>query len=163
MLIKLDLKFSHLFIYTFSLSLASIFFALYYQYIKNYPPCELCIFQRIPYFCISLFSVFGLITQKYKENTLMLILLIFVSSFLLSFFHVGVEQDLWKYGSSCSNNVGDFENIEDLREFLSKVPITKCDEVLVSFWGFSMASLNMIFSFLNVVILIIFYKKFKNE
>ena len=31
-------------------SFFGLFFAFYFQYIENYPPCKLCLYQRIPYF-----------------------------------------------------------------------------------------------------------------
>ena len=52
----------------------------------------------------------------------------------------------------------DFENIEDLRNFLEEVPITKCDEISFSIYGLSLANLNLIIS-IGFIILSIFILK----
>ena len=45
-----------------------------------------------------------------------------------------------------------FENIDDLRNHLDSVSITKCDEILFSLMGFSLANINAIISFVLVLI-----------
>ena len=58
-----------------------------------------------------------------------------------------VLQQIWTY-----------ENIEDLRNFLEEVPITKCDEISFSIYGLSLANLNLIIS-IGFIILSIFILK----
>ena len=65
--------------------------------------------------------------------------------------------------TSCSNLSGDFDNIDSLRNFLSEVPITKCDEVIWSHLGISMAGYNMLFSLLNFLLSIFFQLRKKYE
>lgn len=129
-------------------SISALAFAYYFQYFENYPPCELCIYQRIPYyFSIILILIYFVIPIK-DSIVLKLLFLAFISSFVVSGFHFGVENDLWEYKSACSSGKNNFDNINDLRSFLEEAPIIKCDEVILSFWGVSMATLNMLLSFL---------------
>ena len=127
-------------------SLSAILFAFYYQYLENYPPCELCIYQRIPYIFILAFALLSLIFIKSKKIIIIFIPLAFLTSLVLSTFHFGVEQSYWEFGSKYSNQGKNFNDIDELRSFLYEVPLTKCNEVLWSFYGISMAGYNMIFS-----------------
>ncbi len=129
-------------------SISALMFAYYFEYFENYPPCELCIYQRVPYFISIFIGVTYLLVAIKDKIILNMLLLIFIFSFLVSGFHFGVEQKLWEYKSACSSGANNFENINDLRNFLENAPIVKCNEVLLSFWGISMATINMILSFL---------------
>ena len=44
----------------------------------------------------------------------------------------------------------DFENIDQLKAFLEDVPITKCNEILFSMMGLSLANFNLIVSILLI-------------
>lgn len=147
--------------YCFLFSLIAILFALYYQYIENYPPCELCIYQRFPYYSIIAMSLLFFVFKKNFNIISSLIIIAVIISFLLSIAHVGVELGFWQIKSSCSNNIKDFNDIEELRSFLEDVPITKCDQIIWSYKGISMAGYNVIFSIVNLVILTIYKIKLK--
>ena len=151
-----EIKESHFLIYSFLASISAILFALYYQYFENYPPCEFCNYQRVPYiFLILIIPILGLI-KKYKKYTLLIITLLFFISLIISSLHFGIEKGYWTINTSCSNLSGDFNDIDSLRNFLSQVPITKCDEVIWSYFGISMAGYNMLFSLLNFLLSIFF-------
>ena len=90
-----------------------------------------------------------------------LIILAVIISLLLSVTHAGVELGWWQIKSSCSNNIKDFNDIEKLRSFLEDVPITKCDQIIWSYKGISMAGYNVIFSIVNLIILINYKKILK--
>ena len=147
--------------YCFLFSLIAILFALYYQYIENYPPCELCIYQRFPYYSIIAISLLFFVFKKNFNIISSLIIIAVIISFLLSIAHAGVELGFWQIKSSCSNNIKDFNDIEELRSFLEDVPITKCDQIIWSYKGISMAGYNVIFSIVNLVILTIYKIKLK--
>ena len=147
--------------YCFLFSLIAILFALYYQYIENYPPCELCIYQRFPYYSIIAMALFFFVFKKNFNIISSLIIIAVIISFLLSIAHAGVELGFWEIKSSCSNNIKDFNDIEELRSFLEDVPITKCDQIIWSYKGISMAGYNVIFSIVNLVILTIYKIKLK--
>ena len=147
--------------YSFLFSLTAILFALYYEYIENYPPCELCIYQRFPYYLIIVTTLFFFVFKKNFNIVSSLIILAVFISLLLSVTHAGVELGWWQIKSSCSNNIRDFNDIEKLRSFLEDVPITKCDQIIWSYKGISMAGYNVIFSIVNLIILINYKKILK--
>ena len=94
-----NIKFFFLFIFT--LSLFSLIAALYIEYILGFKPCILCIYQRIPYAIAILIS---LIAFFYGNRNILLIILglTFLSGFLLSGYHVGIEKGIIEPLFSCT-------------------------------------------------------------
>ena len=80
-----------------------------------------------------------------KENLfLFLSLSLFLLNLGVSLFHSFVERGLINYSSSCSSNTQNFENINELRNFLESAELVKCDEIIFSIVGFSLANINVI-------------------
>lgn len=125
------------------------------EYIYNFPPCKLCIYQRIPYFLI-LFVCATSFLMEYRNIHFYAIFFLFFSSFLIASFHSLVERGLIEYNSGCSSSINDFESIEDLRNHLESVALTKCDEIIFSIMGLSLANINSLISFSLVLFNIYF-------
>ena len=125
------------------------------EYIYNFPPCKLCIYQRIPYFLI-LFVCATSFLMEYRNIHFYAIFFLFFSSFLIASFHSLVERGLIEYNSGCSSSINDFESIEDLRDHLESVALTKCDEIIFSIMGLSLANINSLISFSLVLFNIYF-------
>ena len=90
--------FSILFI--ISSSLVAVFII---EYGLGYEPCNLCIYERIPYI-LSVFLILELIFLKKNEKiTLLLISLIFAISAILAFYHFGIEQGLFTESFVCKS------------------------------------------------------------
>ena len=136
-------------------STAVIVGAYILEFFYNFPPCKLCIYQRIPYFLI-LFVCITSFFMKYKNILFYLIFFLLFLSFLIALFHSLVERGIVEYSSSCSSLTNNFENIDDLRKHLDSVELTKCDEIIFSIMGLSLANINTIISFL-LVLLNIYY------
>ena len=136
----------------FIVSLLSLLTALYIEFFLGYKPCKLCIYQRIPYL-ISIFLTF--LGASYSKNLIFLyaLLLTFFSSFMLSGYHLGIEQEIFKEFSGCTGNS---LNITDKNELLKLLN----SEVNSSFLGLSLATKNFLLSF---VIFILIIKVIKNE
>lgn len=158
-----EIKESHFLIYSFLASVAAMLFALYYQYFENYPPCEFCNYQRVPYIFLILAIPTLVFIKKFKKYVLLSITFLFFISLVISSLHFGIEKGYWTMSTSCSNLSGEFDDIDSLRNFLSEVPITKCDEVIWSHLGISMAGYNMLFSLLNFLLSIFFQLRKKYE
>ena len=78
---------------------------------------------------------------------------------MISLFHSLVERGVVEYESGCTSSVSNFESIEDLRIHLEGVPLTKCDEILFSVMGLSLANINSIISLILVFLNIYFVLK----
>ena len=139
----------------FTISLVTISGAYILEFFYNFPPCELCIYQRIPYFFILFICIISFF-MEYKNIHFYSIFFLFFTSFLIASFHSLVERGIVEYSSACTSSVENFESIEDLRMHLDSVPLTKCDEILFSVMGFSLANINTIIS-LSLVLFNIYF------
>ena len=119
--------------------------AYFLEYFLNYPPCKLCMYQRIPFFVLIFLATSSFLTDKsFVLKCCCLICLL--ANFLISGFHSLVERKLVNFDIGCTTSNAEFKNIEDLRNYLEGVPITKCDEIAFSIFGLSLANLNLIIS-----------------
>ena len=146
------------YIIIFIISLLSLLIALYIEFFLGYRPCKLCIYQRIPYL-IAIFLTF--IGISYSKNFIWLyaLLLIFFSSFLLSGYHLGIEQEIFKEFSGCTGNSLDIIDKNELLKMLNS-QLNSCKNVDFRIFGFSLATINFLLSF---VIFILTIKVIRNE
>ena len=132
------------------------------EYFFNYPPCKLCLYQRIPYFVLIFLAISSFLIDKFFILKCCCLICFFVS-LLISGFHSLVERRLVDFDIGCTASNGEFKNIEDLRNFLEGVPITKCDEVAFSIFGFSLANLNLIISIILILLSIAMLKNYEKK
>ena len=146
------------YIIIFTISLLSLLVALYIEFFLDYQPCKLCIYQRVPYL-IAIFITF--LGFSYSKNLLWLyvLLLIFFSSFLLSGYHVGIEQEIFKEFSGCTADSLEVIDKNELLKILNS-EINSCKNVNFKIFGLSLATINFLLSF---VIFILILKVIKNE
>ena len=140
-----------------TLCLFTIISAYVVEIFAKAPPCKLCVYQRIPYFIIIFVGLASLIFKK-EIIFLYISLLIFFINFFISTFHSLVERKIISYDTGCSSSNQNFEDIESLRLSLENTPITKCDEIIFSIFGLSLANLNLIilifFIFINILFIV---------
>jgi disulfide bond formation protein DsbB len=105
---------------------------------------------------IIIFLGFAFLIFKKEIIFLYLSLLIFFINFFISIFHSLVERGFVNYSSSCTSNNNNFEDIESLRQSLENTPIAKCDEIIFSVMGLSLANINLIVLTLLIIINILF-------
>ena len=148
MKIYLDKKKFYLFILIYSL--IAISFALYIENILHYKPCKLCIYQRIPYI-ISIFVSF--VGYNYFENNkiLILIVIIFFISALISGYHYGIEKNIFEEFSGCSASTIDILNKDELLKSLSSDNNISCKNANFKILGISLAGMNFLLSLLIAV------------
>ena len=134
------------------------------QYILGHQPCKLCIYERIPYF-LSIFFILEIIFFKRNAKiTLLLLTLIYFISAILAFYHLGIEQGVFSESFVCEDKKFS-ENLskEQILEQLKQNTIS-CKDVSFKILGFSLASINSIFSLvLSVIFLRLFMNYGKNK
>ena len=146
------------YIIIFIISLLSLLIALYIEFFLGYPPCKLCIYQRIPYLIAIFITFLGI---SYSKNLFWLyaLLLVFFSSFLLSGYHFGIEQEVFKEFSGCTGNSLDIIDKNELLKILNS-EVKSCKNVDFKIFGLSLATINFLLSF---IIFILILKVIKNE
>ena len=135
--------------------------AYYIEYGLNEDPCKLCVYQRIPYFAGIFFCLFGLIYRN-KIVFLYLVILTFFISFILSGYHVGIENEIFQEFSGCTSNNMDLIKKEEILNSLNKLSLS-CKNVNFKLFGLSLATLNLFTSFFIIIFSLIIYKNEKNR
>jgi disulfide bond formation protein DsbB len=141
----------------FLLALIPLIIAYISEYIFGLNPCNLCIYQRIPFFSIlflSLCSIFFIHNIKIKKYIFYLLILLFLGNMILGLYHVGIEQKLFDLPTSCSGlDLLNMSNIEQLTEMIMQKSAVKCDDPAFEIFGISMAMMNVIYCFIAIIII----------
>ena len=130
-------------------SLLAIFFALYVEFVLGYEPCKLCLYQRVPYVIAIFISFIG---YNYFRNNgiLILVVIIFSISVVISGYHYGIENNIFKEFSGCTDNSIEITNKLELLKSLNE-NIVSCKDVNFKLFGISLAGINLLFSLLIVI------------
>ena len=155
--IILNKKTFYLFILFYSL--LAIFFALYVEHILGYKACKLCLYQRIPYIIAIFISFIGYNYFK-NDKILILIIIIFLLSVLVSGYHYGVENNIFEEFSGCVNNSLEIVDKTELLKSLND-NFVSCKDANFKIFGISLAGINLLFSLLIVIYSLrtLFYEK----
>ena len=146
----------------FLVSLISIISAFFIEYILGHQPCNLCIIERIPYALGIILVILNYFLEKNEKFIILLLILIFSFSFLLSFYHFGIEQAFFEESTVCGlKNASEIISKEELLEQLRKKPVS-CKDVTFKIFGFSLTTINIIISLILVILLLKIYKNYEN-
>ena len=133
--------------------------AFYLEHFHGALPCDLCITQRWFHALIITYSLalLALIKIKFIQQKLVLLGLsvVWILSSVAGTYHFGIEMNFWKGPEECSSNI-DFS--KDLLTFLLNKSTIKCDEVMFTLFGLSLAAWNGlisfgVFLFMNVILI----------
>ncbi len=146
------------------ISLFSLISAFFIEYILGHQPCNLCLIQRIPYGLSIILIIFNFFLRKNIQFIILLLILIFSFSLILSFYHFGIEQGFFEESAVCG--VKDVSNIISKEELLKQLQekTISCKDVTFKILGFSLTTINILISLILVFLLIkIFnnYEKYK--
>ena len=149
----------------FFISFISISSALFIEHILGHQPCNLCVIQRIPYALSIILILLNYFIGNNEKFIILLLILIFLFSFLISFYHFGIEQGFFEESIICElKDASDIISKEELlKQLQEKTP--SCKDVTFRIFGFSLTTINIIISlFLTIILTNIFlnYEKFKN-
>ena len=112
-------------------------------------PCELCLWQRWPYWGAVGFAALALALPRQAGVLLSLAGLAALSSAALGGFHLGVEQGFWPSPlAGCkAATAGGAMSIEDMLKSLAPIPNKPCDApaFLIPGLPISMAAMNMVY------------------
>jgi len=136
------------------LSVAVVGAALLSQYWGGLRPCELCLYERWPYYAVAVLTAIALAAgQRYLSRAaLALAALLFAIGAVLAFYHAGVEWHWFAGPTACTGGALDTSSVEALRAQLLATPPVRCDEVQWSLFGISLAGWNFVASVLLAAI-----------
>ena len=131
----------------------------YIEYGMGVYACNLCKYQRIPYF-LNLIILTFLIFDKIKFFKFLYVLILSISiNILISFYHVGIEQKIFSETEVCSIKKNT-NNTSDLLKQLEKQGMSGCSKVTFRLFGLSLSTLNLL---TNLSFLVICIYIFRNE
>ena len=148
----------------FLISAFSLISAYFIEFILGHQPCNLCLIERIPYGLTITLIIYNYFLKNHSKFIILLLILIFAFSFIVSIYHFGIEQGFFEESLVCGlKNASDLLSKEELLKQLGIKPIS-CKDVTFRIFGFSLTTFNMLISLILIVLLLkifISYEKFK--
>lgn len=124
--------------------------AYWSQHLAGLRPCELCLWQRWPWWIAGVLGLLVLAARgrpAVQAALLLLAVIAIAAGGGIAAFHVGVEQHWWPGLASCGGSAGDAGlSVEALRQQIMGSPVVRCDEAAWSLLGVSMAGYNFLLS-----------------
>ena len=147
------------------ISLISIASAYFIEHILGHQPCNLCLIERIPYGLSIILIISNYFFVKNEKFLILLLILLFAFSLIISFYHLGIEHGFFSESVACGlKNSAEIISKEELLRQLQEKTIN-CKDVTFRIFGFSLTTFNVIISLILFIILVkIFknYEKYKN-
>ena len=147
----------------FLFSLVALISAYFIEYVLGHQPCNLCLIERIPYAISIILISLTLFLKKNEKFFILLLILTFIFSFAISFYHLGIEQGILQESAVCG--VKDFsENItkEELLNQLNEKKVS-CKDVTFRVFGLSLTTINIFISLLIIITLTKNYIKYEKN
>lgn len=113
-------------------------------------PCQMCLYERNVFMAVGTLSFlsFFLVPARFHPFIVIILGFVFMGGSLLAGYHVAVQQHWVNLPTFCiSNDFGDFDSVESLRDQMLKTPLVRCDQVNWSLFGLSLAAYNTILCF----------------
>ncbi len=158
-----NLSKKNLFTVIFLISFIALVSAYFIEYILGHQPCNLCLYERIPYFLAILIVLINYKYNKLEKYIILSLAIIFLIATILSLYHLGIEQGFIQESLLCDLEKG--TNILDKDEILKQLQQKNisCKDVTFKIFGLSLTSYNIIISILLTITLIIFYFGYENS
>ena len=127
------------------LALASAFFI---EYILGHQPCNLCIFERIPYLLAIIIILLNFKFNQFEKFFILLLTIVFLFGAILSLYHLGIEQGFVQESLVCDIKSG--SNLLSKEEILKQLQEknVSCKDVTFKIFGLSLTSYNILISLL---------------
>ena len=148
-----NLSKKNLFTGIFLISFIALVSAYFIEYILGHQPCNLCVYERIPYFLAILIVLINYKYNKLEKYLILSLAIIFLIATILSLYHLGIEQGFIQESLLCDLEKG--ANILDKDEILKQLQQKNisCKDVTFQIFGLSLTSYNIIISLLLTIIL----------
>ena len=146
-----NLSKKNLLIAVFLISFIALISAYFIEYILGHQPCNLCVYERIPYFLAILIVLINYKYNKLEKYLILSLAIIFLIATILSLYHLGIEQGFIQESLLCDLEKG--ANIVDKDEILKQLQqkSISCKDVTFKIFGLSLTNYNIIISLLLTI------------
>ena len=103
----------------FLVSTLALLSAFFIEYILGHQPCNLCIFERIPYLLAIIIILFNLKFNQFEKFFILLLAIVFLVGAILSLYHLGIEQGFIQESLVCDLKSG--SNLLSKEEILKQL------------------------------------------
>ena len=147
----------------FLTSFVALISAYFIQYILGHQPCNLCLYERIPYFLAILIVSINYKYNKLEKYFIVILAIIFVIATFLSLYHLGIEKGFVEESLLCNLEKG--LNIIDKEEILKQLQqkTISCKDVTFKIFGLSLTNYNIFISLLFTIGLTKIYLKYEKS
>ena len=128
------------------LSLAVLLGAYGFEVLGGLAPCQLCYYQRAPYFLAIALSALAWFRPAWGVPIYGILMLTFLAGTGLGVYHAGVEWKFWPGPASCSALASSDIPLDQLMAQILATPPVRCDEIQWSLFGLSLAGYNVLIS-----------------
>ena len=155
-----SIKYKFIFVVVLVVCLLTIISADLIEYVLGHTPCNLCLFERIPYFATIILASLVLLIKKCEKISMIILGIFFVCGAAISFYHFGIEQGFFSESLVC--DLGNDANLskEQLLKQLESSSIVSCKDVAFRVLGFSLATINTVISIILSAIMVRIIKNY---
>ncbi len=146
-----NLSKKNLFTGIFLISFVALVSAYFIEYILGHQPCNLCVYERIPYFLAILIVLINYKYNKLEKYLILSLAIIFLIATILSLYHLGIEQGFIQESLLCDLEKG--ANILDKDGILKQLQqkSISCKDVTFKIFGLSLTNYNIIICLLLTI------------
>ena len=144
----------------FLVSVIALISAFIIEYILGHQPCNLCIFERIPYLLAIIIILFNYQFNQFEKFFVLLLLIVFLIGAILSLYHLGIEQGFIQESMVCDLKSG--SNLLSKEEILKQLQekSVSCKDVTFKIFGLSLTTYNILISLLITIYTLKIYSNY---
>ena len=147
--------------FIFVLSIISLISAFFIEYALGHKPCNLCLLERIPYGLAIILIILNYISKISGKLIILLLILTFIFSLIISTYHFGIEQGFFDESAICGlKDSPELITKEDILNQLAEKKVS-CKDVTFRIFGLSLTGINIILSLIITIILSKAYIKYE--
>ena len=147
----------------FLVSLVSIISAYFIEHILGHQPCNLCLIERIPYGLSIILIILNYFLEKNEKFIILLLIIIFAFSLIISIYHFGIEQGFFEESAVCGiKNSAEIISKDELLKQLQEKNIS-CKDVTFRIFGLSLTSINILLSLILITLLTKIYISYEKN
>ena len=129
-------------------SFVALLSAFFIEYVLGHQPCNLCILERIPYVIAIVIILLNYKFSQFEKIFLVLLVIVFLTATILSFYHFGIEQGFIEESLVCDlKNSSEATSKEEILKQLQEQKVS-CKDVTFKIFGLSLTTYNIVISIL---------------
>ena len=145
----------------FLISITSLISAYFIEYILGHQPCNLCLIERVPYILSITLLILNYIFKSNEKFIILLLIIIFAFSSIISIYHFGIEQEFFNESAVCGvKNASEIITKDEILEQLQQKTVS-CRDVTFRIFGFSLTTINILISIILFILLIKIFKNYE--